>query len=96
MHDINTILSILRKNISALSEKYPINRLGLFGSRVRGDANETSDIDVLVELTRPIGLDFVSLGDELEELLQEKVDILSMNALKTSLRKSIIEEVIYV
>lgn len=96
MRDFNQILLTLRAHKAELSKKYPIKRLGIFGSYVRGDAKEQSDLDILVELSGPIGLDYVLLGDELEDLLQVKIDLLSANALKYSLRKSIDEDIVYV
>ncbi len=96
MPDLNEILSTLRKHKSVLSEKYSIRRIAIFGSFARGDATESSDLDVMVELSQPIGLDFVSLGDELEEMLQIKVDLLSAAALKDSLRNSVYEDIVYV
>lgn len=96
MTDLNEILSTLRKHKSVLSEKYSIRRIAIFGSFARGDATESSDLDLMVELSQPIGLDFVSLGDELEEMLQIKVDLLSAAALKDSLRNSVYEDIVYV
>ena len=59
----------------------PIIKAYLFGSYVRGEANEQSDIDLLVELdyTQKIGLKFVQWQLDLEDLLQKKVDLISEN-----------------
>lgn len=96
MSDINHILTKLREHKAELSQRYLIKRLGIFGSYARGEEVEASDLDILVELSGPIGLDFVALGDELENLLGIKIDLLSAGSIKNSLRKSIYEDIIYV
>ena len=95
MTDLSHILNVLRQHKPRLSERYFVQEIGVFGSFARGEANEKSDVDVLVLLSHPIGLDFVLLGDELEDLLKLKVDLLSMKSLKPSLRKYIEKEVVY-
>ncbi|RPJ77553.1 MAG: nucleotidyltransferase [Alphaproteobacteria bacterium] len=57
----------------------PVLRAYLFGSEARNESKKTSDIDILVELdySKPIGLEFVKMHIELEELLNKKVDLLS-------------------
>ena len=61
----------------------PVKRAYIFGSYVRNEADESSDIDILVELdhSHPIGMKFFSYRDELEELLNVKVDLLSIEGL---------------
>ncbi len=60
----------------------PVLRAYLFGSYSRGDADENSDIDILVELdySKQIGLEFVQMQLDLQDLLQHKVDLLSAKA----------------
>jgi len=60
----------------------PVLKAYLFGSYARGDANENSDIDILVELdySQQIGLEFVQMQLDLQDLLQHKVDLLSAKA----------------
>lgn len=61
----------------------PVKKAYLFGSYVRNDADQNSDIDILVELdhSHPIGMKFFSYKDELEQLLNIKVDLLSTQGL---------------
>ena len=59
-------------------------------------ARKTSDIDVLIELSEPIGLDLIALQGYLEELLGRKVDLVTVKALRESMRDSILKEVVYV
>jgi predicted nucleotidyltransferase len=91
---------ILKKLSSAkplLQEKYDIKSLALFGSYSRNtDVRTTSDIDVLVEFYNPVGIKFIDLADELEQMLQNKVDLVSRNGLMPKYYKAIEPELIYV
>ena len=61
----------------------PIKKAYLFGSFARNDANKNSDIDILVELdhTEPIGMKFFLFKNEIEDLLQKKVDLVSIGGI---------------
>jgi len=61
----------------------PILRAYLFGSYVRGEAENQSDIDILVDLdySQKIGLQFIQMKIDLEKLLDSKVDLVSSNGL---------------
>lgn len=63
--------------------KQPILKAYLFGSFARGEATECSDVDILVEIdhTKPIGLGFLSIKFELEDILERKVDLVSSSGL---------------
>src|SRR3990167_8440293 len=80
MKNLNEIKKLLEYHKQRLKNKYHIKKIGLFGSIVRGDATSGSDVDILVEFEKPIGLDFVSLADELEEILGVKIDLVTPNA----------------
>ncbi|MCB2185516.1 MAG: nucleotidyltransferase family protein [Deltaproteobacteria bacterium] len=71
-----------------------VRRLSLFGSAVRNEANPGSDVDLLVELSRPMGLfDFFRLQHRLEEILGvEKVDLVQPGALHPDLKENILAE----
>ena len=71
--------------------------VGIFGSFVRGEEKDTSDLDILVELERPVGLiKFVGLQNYLSDELGEKVDLVTKSALKPRIKKNILSEVVYV
>ena len=72
----------LRKNKTRLFKKYSIKELAIFGSVSRNDFNETSDIDILVDFNRNIGIEFIDLAEELEAILHKKVDLVSRNGVK--------------
>ena len=67
MKSLEEIKKILREHKEEIREKYGLVILGVFGSYTRGEQKETSDIDILIEIERPIGLKFFELWDELEK-----------------------------
>jgi uncharacterized protein len=73
----HALLERLRTALPALGKEFPVRRMALFGSVVRGEATDASDIDILVEVDPSIGLGFVTLAEWLEQLLGHKVDLVS-------------------
>jgi len=96
MQTIRQIKSILAQHKSELVQKYHLRQLGVFGSYARKDKTAQSDIDLLVEFEEPIGLEFVTLAEELEKLLGIRVDLVSINAIKPKMRKIIMKDIVYV
>jgi predicted nucleotidyltransferase len=82
MKTIQEIQRILKEHKEEIREKYGIVIVGVFGSYARGEQKESSDVDIIFELERPIGLKFYELWDYLENLLGIKVDVLTLFALK--------------
>jgi len=78
------IISILKKELPRLKEKYGVARVALYGSFAKGNPKKTSDVDILVDIRRPIGLEFVALADVLEDKLGRKVDIATLSHYKQS------------
>ncbi len=94
--DINNISQILHKHQADL-DQFAVKSLAVFGSVARGEAKETSDIDLLVEFNRPIGLfEFIRLKNYLENLIDYKVDLVTPDALRPTMRDSILSEAVYV
>ena len=79
-----------------LSEKYHVNSIGLFGSIVRTDFTPESDIDIVVDFSQPIGIEFVDLANELEKLLDRKVDLVSKDGIRPQYYLSIESDILYV
>jgi uncharacterized protein len=79
-----------------IANKFCVNQIGYFGSYAVGNATEDSDIDILVEFSKPIGWDFFDLQDLLETELKTKVDLVSTKALKEQLKASILQQVKFV
>jgi predicted nucleotidyltransferase len=93
---LSTIQEKLRRIKPRLSEKYHVNSIGLFGSIVRTDFRPDSDIDIVVDFSRPIGIEFVDLAEELEELLHRKVDLVSRAGIRPQYYRAIEPEILYV
>ena len=95
MTSINEIREVLRECLPEIREKYGVTSIGVFGSFARGDAGSDSDIDIIVELGRPIGWELVDLSDYLESRLHHKVDLVIKRALHPLIRDAILAEVQY-
>jgi predicted nucleotidyltransferase len=79
-----------------LVKKYPIATLGLFGSIVRDDFTADSDIDIIVDFNGKIGIEFITLADELERILNRKVDLVSRGGIKQRYLDVIDPQIVYV
>lgn len=70
--------------------------IGLFGSIVRDDFSPgKSDIDIIVDFSKPIGIEFADLADYLEFQIKRKVDLVSRNGVKKNFYKEIEREIVY-
>lgn len=93
---IEFIKQVLKENLNLLREKYSVKSIGIFGSYLRGEQKQRSDLDVLVEFEKPIGLfKFLELEEYLGSLLKIKVDLVSRKALKPRIGKRILEETVF-
>ena len=92
----NYILLKLKELKPTLKREFAVREIGLFGSFSDGTFSEESDIDLLVELERPIGWKFFSLELYLEKVFNRKVDLVTKSALKEPIRNTILNQVNYV
>ena len=91
------VLQILRENQDMLNERFGVRSLALFGSVARDEATADSDVDLLAEFERPVGLfELFALQDELESLLNCSVDVGTVDSLKPRIRAQVLEEAVYV
>jgi len=95
-----SILDLLARERAYLAREYGVRRLGLFGSFARGEAGEESDVDLVVELDRPLGLRFVDLAEHLEHVLSRRVDLLTPAGLESmragARREQVVSGILYV
>lgn len=90
------VLLLLREHWAQIAD-FGVNRLALFGSVARDMAQPDSDIDILVEFSRPVGLfQFIGLKQYLESLLGCQVDLGTSRSLKPYLQEEVLESAIYV
>jgi predicted nucleotidyltransferase len=96
----NDIIKELRAHRQYFSLEYGLKRIGLFGSYAANTQNEDSDIDIVAEFEKPIGLKFIEFAEFLEDLLGKKTDILTSDGIKDirnpEIAQRIMETVIYV
>ena len=92
----NDIKEIITREKPKLFEEYSVSKIGVFGSFAFGDYKDTSDIDILVEFKKPIGLfKFIELENYLTEKLHRKVDLVSKNGLKKYIKRDILSSTVY-
>lgn len=96
MSYLSTIQAQLQQIKPQLSAKYHVNTLGLFGSVVGNDFTPESDIDIVVDFSKPIGVEFIDLANDLERLLKRKVDLVSKDGIKPKYFREIQPEIVYV
>ena len=90
-------LEEIRQNILPFIDEYGIKRVGVFGSLARGEATESSDIDLVFDFQKEFGLIALSgLKIALEEKLDKKVDIVEFSSLDPSISESIKDEVVMI
>jgi predicted nucleotidyltransferase len=92
----NDILKKLKELKPYLNKEYAVKNIGLFGSYSDNTYSENSDIDILVELERPIGWKFFTLEMYLEKVFDRKIDLVTKNALKEQIKDIIIKQVEYI
>lgn len=75
MTELSSIKKILTQLKPELTEKYFVNTIGLFGSIVRDDFTVHCDVDIIVDFSKPIGIEFIDLADFIESKLCKKIDL---------------------
>ena len=95
MLTLQNILQRLRSHMPELQKKYPVGRVGVFGSYSRGDATEKSDIDIAVEITGPMGLSFVAMANEIEDLFGKKTDVVPLRSIKPEYLQYVQKDIVY-
>jgi uncharacterized protein len=94
-HSLDTFLEILRQQIPALSENFRVETLEVFGSYVRAEQRQDSDLDILVTFREtPSLLTFIALENHLSDLLGVKVDLVMKDSLKPAIGNNILREAV--
>jgi len=86
-------LKLIRGNYSYLADEFGIAKIGIFGSVAKETNTENSDVDIVVEFKKPIGLKFIELVDYLESLLQARVDLLTRDGIDNIRIKNIADDI---
>jgi predicted nucleotidyltransferase len=92
--ELTNVLSKLRQLLPLLSKHYKVEKLGVFGSYIRKEQRNDSDLDILVTFSEvPSLLKYIELENYLSDILGVKVDLVMKEALKPTIGKQILEEV---
>lgn len=95
--ELGSIIESIRGLEDEITREYKAEIIGLFGSYVRGEQKEGSDLDILVRFFEGATLfDLVGLANFLEEKLNLKVDIVSESAVRDELEERILNEVVVI
>jgi predicted nucleotidyltransferase len=92
---LSSIQNKLREAKPQLVSKYHVKTLGLFGSIVRNDFTNENDIDIIADFTQLVGVEFIDWANDLEKMLNRKVDLVSRDRIKPAFLKEIQPEIIY-
>lgn len=96
MEQLAEIKKALAQLKPELAQKFHVHTIGLFGSVVRDDFSTSSDIDIIVDFIKPVGVEFIDLANYMEQRLQKKVDLVSRRGIKYKYFKAIEQEIVYV
>ena len=89
---LNTLVGIRPQ----LSEKFAVSTIGLFGSALRDDYSPNSDIDIIVDFSRPVGIEFIDLAEFLESKFNRRVVLISRKGINSKFFDLIKSEIQYV
>jgi hypothetical protein len=96
MKNLIEIRDILTKNKGIIQENYKVKKIGIFGSYVRGEQKEDSDLDIIVDFSEPISLlKLVNFENFLQNITGVKVDVVPEGDIRPELRNNILNEVSY-
>lgn len=87
------IAELLREKYPHLIAEYGVKRLGLFGSHAKGEQSEESDVDLVAEFEKPIGLRFIEFAEYIENILGKKADILTIEGVRQITVKKIAQDI---
>jgi len=85
-------LEKIKPDIISILKKYKIKKAGIFGSYARGEQRKNSDVDILIQPPKGMGLEFVSVNLELEEKLGKKVHLVSYKFIDPYIKENILKE----
>jgi hypothetical protein len=96
MTELTSIKDRLAKLKPELQERFFVNSIGLFGSVVRENFTPSSDVDIIVDFTKAVGIEFIDVGNFIEAQLDKKIDLVSRNGVKKRYFEQIEPEIVYV
>jgi predicted nucleotidyltransferase len=96
MRNLSSIKAALKSLKPELESKFHVKSIGIFGSAVRNDFTPESDIDLIVDFDKPVGISFIDLADFIEKKMNSKIDLVSLKGIKPQYFSLIEKEIVYV
>lgn len=97
MKTLEEIKDVIQRHKGEFRERFGLKKIGIFGSYIRGEQKEDSDVDILIELEKPISfVKFIKFENVLSNLLGLRIELVTTKALKPHIGKRILGEVKYV
>ena len=92
------VLNTLKHHDNTIKSRFGVKKIGLFGSFIRGEELENSDIDILVEFEKGQKTfdNYMELKFYLEDIFNRKVDLVTISSIKPHLKDNILDEIVYV
>jgi hypothetical protein len=90
------VISIIKRLKPELHRKFGVTRIGCFDCYIDHHHNRLCDINVLVELEKPLGWDFFALKEFLQRKLEIHIDIITANAIKPAMQADVMKEVHFI
>ena len=90
--EISMALKKIAPQIIKVLKKYNVKRAGVFGSYARGKEKKGSDIDIIIEPPKKMGIEFVKLNYDLEDSLKKKVDLITYRSVNHRIKKYILND----
>ncbi|MCH8956885.1 nucleotidyltransferase family protein [candidate division KSB1 bacterium] len=95
MTNLENVKKTLQGHKEELAQKYGVSEIGVFGSFVKNEQNDNSDVDILIEFDKAVDLlTFVNLKNYLSDLLNVNMDLVMKKALKPKIGQRILQEVV--
>ncbi|MBI5149728.1 MAG: nucleotidyltransferase family protein [Candidatus Omnitrophica bacterium] len=89
----NDVITILKREQPFLKKNFGVKKIAIFGSFANNTASQNSDVDILLEFKKPLGLKFIHLTDYLDSKLGRKTDILTKAGIESIRIKKVAEKI---
>ena len=96
MKKFDEVKAVIKDKKNKLQTDFGVTSIGIFGSYVRGEQNEESDVDILVDMRDGVTLfDLMALELYLSDLMGKKADVVMRDGLKSRIASQVLSEVVY-
>src|SRR3989344_3207436 len=86
-------LELIKQKILPILKSYKISKAGIFGSYARGEQKKKSDVDILVEVDKHMGLmEFIGIKLDLQKAVKRKVDLVEYETIRWEIKDNILRD----